>query len=367
MFPESKEINCDLKHEEIKPQRYESQLDLAPLTTEFVYEGFGSYLAKIEKTDAKTGTIYLKAKNGKFKDYYAVLQDNEIFFYQSSHSTEIKIMHCLTNTFTQESDVEKCPESNHTYFPVKIILHAQKSRLIYLTSDKERQEWVYALRGANCSQDFYKYYEVKQNIGKGQFGEVRLCSHTKSGRDVAVKMVKKRDLKQQEIFQQRKEIEILKMCQHSNVIRLHDYFECSEKYYIVMEYLAGKDLYEYIEKRDFSLKEDRVKELGYQIAKALQYLHSFGIVHRDLKLENIMMDSDSETALVKLVDFGLSKIVGPNETATEAFGTLGYIAPEVLLKKPYSFSVDLWSYGCCIHAAMFGFLPFSSEDDGETV
>ena len=77
------------------------------------------------------------------------------------------------------------------------------------------------------------------------------------------------------------------------------------------------------------------------------------------------MDSESDSAVAKLVDFGLSKIVGPNETATEAFGTLGYIAPEVLLKSPYSFSVDLWSFGCTLYASLFGTLPF--EDEEETI
>jgi len=73
-----------------------------------------------------------------------------------------------------------------------------------------------------------------------------------------------------------------------------------------------------------------VKELAYQIGLAIKYLHSYGIVHRDLKLENVMMSDNSETSLPKLVDFGLAKMIGPNELALEPFGTLGYVAPEVL-------------------------------------
>jgi serine/threonine protein kinase len=94
----------------------------------------------------------------------------------------------------------------------------------------------------------------------------------------------------------------------------------------------------------------------------LKYLHSYGIVHRDIKLENVMMSDNSEHAIAKLVDFGLAKIMGPNEKAAEPFGTLGYVAPEVMKKEPYNFSCDLWSLGCIIYALLSGSLPFDHEN-----
>jgi len=101
------------------------------------------------------------------------------------------------------------------------------------------------------------------------------------------------------------------MCQHQNIIKLIDLFENNESYFIVLEYLPGKDLFDYIAKRKFQLPEERVKHLILQIIQGVRYLHSFGIVHRDLKLENIMMSSTLDTAIPKIVDFGLSKIIGP--------------------------------------------------------
>jgi len=107
--------------------------------------------------------------------------------------------------------------------------------------------------------------------------------------------------------------------------------------------------------------------MAYQIGIAIKYLHSYGIVHRDLKLENVMMSDNTEASVPKLVDFGLAKMIGPNEKADEPFGTLGYVAPEVLRKEPYSFSCDLWSYGCIIYALLSGSLPFDHESQKETI
>lgn len=98
-----------------------------------------------------------------------------------------------------------------------------------------------------------------------------------------------------------------------------------------MENLRGGDLFTYLEKRDFEISEERAKTLAHQIATALYYLHSFGVAHRDLKPENILMVDDGDNSDLKIVDFGLSKIIGPNESSLEPFGTLSYVAPEVLL------------------------------------
>ena len=81
-------------------------------------------------------------------------------------------------------------------------------------------------------------------------------------------------------------------------------------------------------------------------------------MHRDMKLENIMLDS---TGYLKVIDFGLAKMIGPNERATEPFGTLGYVAPEILEKKPYTFSCDLWSLGCIVYALLCSSLPFDHD------
>lgn len=132
-----------------------------------------------------------------------------------------------------------------------------------------------------------------------------------------------------------------------------------------MENLSGGDLFTYLEKRKFNIPEQRAKVLAHEIATALYYLHSFGVAHRDLKPENILMVDNSENSDLKIVDFGLSKIIGPNETSLDPFGTLSYVAPEVLLQKPYGKEVDLWSLGVIIYLLLSRVLPFDDEDDRE--
>jgi serine/threonine protein kinase len=132
-----------------------------------------------------------------------------------------------------------------------------------------------------------------------------------------------------------------------------------------MEYLCGGDFFSFLEKRKFRIPEDDCRKICHQIATSLYYLHSFGIAHRDLKPENVLMVNSNDDSDVKLVDFGLSKSFGPGETCKEPFGTLCYVAPEILLQRSYDKSVDLWSLGVIMHLMLSGTLPFDSEDDRE--
>ena len=138
-------------------------------------------------------------------------------------------------------------------------------------------------------------------------------------------------------------------------------------YYIVMELLKGGDLFTYLEKRKFKIPESRACQFTHSLSTAVFYLHTFGIVHRDIKPENILMTDESEESDIKLVDFGLSKIIGPNELCNEPFGTLSYVGPEVLLQKPYGKSVDIWSIGILAYLFLSGTLPFDDDDQREVV
>ena len=130
-----------------------------------------------------------------------------------------------------------------------------------------------------------------------------------------------------------------------------------------MEYIEGGTLNEYLKKKHYNFSENQAGNLMFQIANGLKYLHKYGIVHRDLKPDNIMMTEQSEKGILKIMDFGLSKIVGPNDTLHEGYGTLSYVAPEVLLRTPYNKEIDMWSMGIILYQMLCGKLPFTGNKE----
>jgi len=166
---------------------------------------------------------------------------------------------------------------------------------------------------------------------------------------------------EKQLEQARTEIETLKICRHQNIMRLYEVFENSDNIYLVLEYLVGGNLYNYVKERKHNIKEEKSKKLIKSIARALDYLHRYGIIHRDIKPDNIVFASLSEESDVKIVDFGLAKILEPNELASEPVGTLCYAAPEILLGSKYNKNVDLWSLGVLAYWLLSGTLPFSPD------
>lgn len=164
----------------------------------------------------------------------------------------------------------------------------------------------------------------------------------------------------------KREVEVLKLCQHPCIIRLFDLFENESYIYIVMEQLH-EDLYNFLEKRGFKLSESRACSIIHSLATAIYYFHSYGIVHRDLKLDNIMMIDETDDSDIKVVDFGLSKMIGPGETCSEPYGTLGYAAPEVLERKNYGKEVDIWGLGIISYILLTGLSPFENTSDAEII
>jgi serine/threonine protein kinase len=135
--------------------------------------------------------------------------------------------------------------------------------------------------------------------------------------------------------------------------------------YIIMEYCSGGDLFSYLEKRNFRVSEKRASTIIHKMSTAVYYMHSFGVAHRDLKPENVLMTSEDEDSDIRILDFGLSKILGPYEKCDEPYGTLTYCAPEIIVDEPYSKAVDLWSLGIMTYLMVSGKLPFNSEDENE--
>jgi serine/threonine protein kinase len=250
-------------------------------------------------------------------------------------------------------------------------LFSNKTRSYYCGSYEEAQSWVKTLKDAVGYQSFSDNYEIKDKIEAGKFGEVFLGVHKKTKQYVAIKTIKKESMTPKDIELVKSEIDIMKMCKHPNIVRLLDHFENSQFTFIVMEYLSGGTLANYLEHTPVDdLSERDTAKIAYQISSALEYLHQFGIVHRDLKPENIMINGKlphESLESLKLMDFGLSKILGPNEKVSDGYGTLTYVAPEVLTRKPYNSQVDIWSLGVIVYYTLSGSFPYDDQSNDESV
>jgi len=267
-------------------------------------------------------------------------------------------MHNLSGVFIEEN--QKVFFEGQDFYCFNVI-YPKKIRTYYCDNLEQYNLWIKNIKKAIGYQSLYDNYDIKQKLGKGKFGLVRLGIHRETGRKVAVKIMSKKEMNMQDLELVKTEIEILKICQQQNIIKLYDIFENPEHIYIVMEYCSGGDLFSYIEQRSFKLTEVRAAEIIHKISAGLFYCHTYGICHRDLKPENILMTDSSDNADLRILDFGLSKIIGPNETCSEPFGTLSYVAPEVLLEKPYDKAVDCWSIGIMAYLLLCGCLPFDDE------
>ena len=163
----------------------------------------------------------------------------------------------------------------------------------------------------------------------------------------------------------RNEIEALKLCQHPNIVRLYDVLENVDYIFLVMELLTGGTLRDYMKNRGNKIPESTARNFIRSISHALEYMHKYGIVHRDLKPINILLASDKEPPVLKIVDFGLAAILGPMQTCKGYAGTLDFCSPEVIIGLPYSQGADVWSMGVIAYYLLYGVLPFGSSSDSE--
>jgi Ca2+-binding EF-hand superfamily protein len=307
------------------------------------------------------GYLYVKEKEAV--RYWFCIDKKDMYCYKDKNDTAYKSMSSLVGCFVKEEASEEI--NGMVLSPFSVIISQSKSRKYYAEREEDRNMWVTTIKKVIGYANITDYYELKENLGKGKFGLVRSAVHKKSGKKVAIKLMKKLMMTPQDLELVKQEIEIMKMLQHPNLIRLLDVFENTDYIYIVMEIMEGGDLFSYLEKKHFRLPEITAARLVHSLAAGLYYLHNFGIVHRDLKPENVLMVSKAEDSDVKIMDFGLSKMIGPSQLCTEPFGTLSYVSPEVLQQKPYGKGVDVWSLGVLAYLMLVGSLPFDSEDDRE--
>lgn len=210
--------------------------------------------------------------------------------------------------------------------------------------------------------DFYTF--DKKTLGKGAFGSVSKARVRATKADRAIKSIKKALMKDR-LGVLKKEIEIMKMVDHPNIIKLYEIFEDATTLYLVMELCLGGTLDDKLT-RDGGMSERQTAAVMHQTLRAVAYLHKTSICHRDLKADNLLFvqATDPANALLKVMDFGLSTTFKPGRFFSKACGTPAYMAPQVIDKR-YDHSCDSWSCGVIMYESLCGYRPFTGKDDEE--
>ena len=308
------------------------------------------------------GYLYKLVEN-KMRKLWFKLVHRDLYFYKDKNEQSHRGMHNLSGLFVQVEQGRV--HDGKTYYSFSVVYPA-KTRIYFCDDEKQYKEWIENLKKATGYTNLLDIYDVKEKLGNGKFGLVKLGINKQTKEKVAIKIMNKKKMDSSDIELMRTEIEILKICQHPNIIRLYDIFENIDYIYIIMEYCPGGDLFSYLEKRKFKIPEERAVVIMKKMCDAVFYFQSyFGVIHRDLKPENVLMTSDGEDGDIRILDFGLSKITTPNEKCTEPYGTLTYCAPEIILDEPYNKEVDMWSLGVMTYLMVSGRLPFNSEDENK--
>jgi len=263
------------------------------------------------------------------------------------------------------------------------------------------------------------HYKIKSKLGRGTYSIVRYAIKKSNQLPVAIKIMDKHKLNEQQIHLIKREVTIMETLDHPNIVKLLDVFETVNHLYLVMEYINGGELFDELINMTPNgyFNENDASNIIKQIASGMKYIKSKNVLHRDLKLENILiaytkpksglkklnifskqnssdnnMDSkdNNETDkskrnsitkgnsyVIKITDFGMAKTYvkmsnkgkqkrnNDNSSMNTFCGTLFYVAPEILLGKPYDFKCDMWSFGVIIYVLLIGNLPFYSDNDDE--
>ena len=215
-----------------------------------------------------------------------------------------------------------------------------------------------------------KYYKKIKDLGSGSYGSVYQAKNIVMDNIVAIKVIEKVQDNMVDDLEIKNEINILKSLSHPNIVKIYEFFDTVLYYYIVTEYCKKGELFSYIKNK---YSEKQLAVLFYQVFSGLCYLHEKKILHRDLKLENLMVSeiekdiiTGEEYFWIKIIDFGTAKIFEKNKTEKAVIGSSYYIAPEVL-KQRYNEKCDTWSVGVILYMTLVGVAPFDGRTDEDII
>lgn len=203
-----------------------------------------------------------------------------------------------------------------------------------------------------------------RKLGSGAFSVVKEGSHKETGESYAIKVVTKSKLTPEDEIALKDEIQVLQELKHPNIIRLYDFFDEKQYYYLVTEKMMGGELFDRIVQKSY-YNEKEARDVCKILFEALNYCHERQIAHRDLKPENLLLQSTENDSKIKIADFGFAKKCPKPNSLTTQCGTPGYVAPEILEGVPYDTQADMWSLGVIVYILLGGYPPFIEQNQRE--
>ena len=288
------------------------------------------------------------------RTYKFLLKNQSLYYFQKENSEVPAGIILVMDLFVEKKD--------------SLCFQLKNSRFNYefFTQDEvETDKWIKKIKEANKYKEIQDDYKLEHVLGEGAYGKVMLGENLYTGKKVAVKIISKEPLDKRSETRLWREISILGMCKHPNLLELEEVYETATKLYIVTKYVSGGSLFQYLKENNFKVSESFSKKIILDIATALGFLHSFGIIHRDIKLENVLVEIKHNKVKAKIIDFGLSCILGPSQNSCEQVGTLKYASPELISRIPYRESVDVWGLGVIAYILLAGRMPFYGKTDQE--
>ena len=254
-----------------------------------------------------------------------------------------------------------------------IIIEQNSSKEFYVLNSEDYRKYSYSYTNPLYNsrinyndnpllhRKYIGQFILGEKLGQGTFGVVVLGTHQLTGEKVAVKILEKEKIIQEaDKTRIEREIKILKNMRHNNIVHLYDVKETASSLYIIMEYVQGKELFDFIVDKK-RLSEIEACNFYQQIISGIEYLGKIKVVHRDIKPENLLLDNKKK---IKIVDFGLSNIYPNNELLKTACGSPCYAAPEMINGELYKgLNADIWSSGIVLYAMLCGYLPFEDSDN----
>ena len=329
--------------------------------------------------------LYKEKSNSHKRMIKLILFNNYIFYFITFNQINFlyKKIISIKNLYVSKKKVD-----NRMYLTFTSQAHNKTVKKVYYSDNHDLvNKFCSKFHTSNYNRDITKSYYFKYEIDKGKFGHVFLARRNKDNKKLAIKLVQKNNctLEEYKIIRWEKNIfHLLQNLRHPNLVKCFDIYENESQMFFIYEYLSCGNLKKYIQELKFcpsSYNIDTILKLALQLIEGIHILHKFGIIHRDIKTTNLMVEinspikksiisnsfgtndiqityEDMSDVTLKIIDFGLSEVIGINETSNAPYGSLSFKAPELILHKDYNFKVDVWAMGVSLYYVVYKMLPF---------